>query len=276
MTSETKSGHAGPSGSRVRFRVWEPETPNGATVVLIQGLGLSGRFWFHQPARLAELGYRVVTLDNRGTGDSDALRGPFRLRMYADDVARVMDAVGVDRAYVVGISMGGMITQHVMLRHEPRVAGAVLLATTPGLPHGRLTSPRSLGRLMSLPFRRDGGRTSASLLLSRRDLPRAHELLAPWAPLFAEHPLHPRTFALQLGAIALHSSAERLKRVNIPTVVIAGAEDQLVPPAASRALADAISGAHFELLPEVGHAIPSVAPDAIERALSRLREPAKS
>ncbi len=270
MSEPNQNGHAGPEGSRVRFRVWEPETPNGEQVILIQGLGLSGRFWFHQPARLAALGYRAITLDNRGTGESDPLRGPFRLGMYADDVASVLDALGIERAFVVGISMGGMIAQHVAIRHPHRVKGLVLLATTPGMPDGRLPSPRSIRRLLSLPLRRDGGKTAASLLLSARDMPRAKALLEPWAPAFAAHPLRPRTFALQLGAIVLHSTARRLRALDIPAVVVAGAEDQLVPPRASEALARALR-AHFELLPDVGHAIPSVAPDVIERALARLR-----
>lgn len=274
MTEPNQSGHAGPSGARVRFRVWEPDvegTDSDASpaVILIQGLGLSGRFWFQQPARLAALGYRVVTLDNRGTGESDPLRGPFRLGMYADDVARVLDHLSIDRAFVVGISMGGMIAQHVAIRHPSRVRGLVLLATTPGMPDGRLPPLRSLRRLMTLPLRRDGGKTAASLLLARRDRPRAQELLAPWAPVFAEHPLRPRTFALQLGAIALHSTARALRRLSIPSVIIAGDEDQLVPFQASETLARALRG-HFELLPQVGHAIPTAAPEAIERALARL------
>jgi pimeloyl-ACP methyl ester carboxylesterase len=264
-----QSGHVGPSGARVRFRVWDPESANGETVILIQGLGLSGRFWFHQPERLAALGYRAITLDNRGTGESDPLRGPFRLGMYADDVIHVLDALSVERAFVAGISMGGMIAQHVAIRHPSRVKGLVLLATTPGMPEGRLPPARSLRRLFSLPFRRDGGKTAASLLLSPRDMPRAKVLLDPWAPVFAAHPLRPRTFALQLGAIALHSTARKLRELQIPAVVVAGAHDLLVPPRASEALAKAL-GAHFELLPDVGHAIPSVAPDVIERALARL------
>jgi pimeloyl-ACP methyl ester carboxylesterase len=267
---EPTIGHAGPSGTRVRFRSWG-QNEGAPWVVLIQGLGLSGKFWFEQPARLARAGYRVVTLDNRGTGDSDPVTRPFRLRAYADDVARVMDAVGIERADVVGISMGGMIAQHVAIRHEARLTGLVLLATTPGLPHGRLTSPRAISKLASLPFVRDGGRTAASLLLSRRDLPRAKELLAPFAPAFAEHPIRPRTFFLQLGAIAAHSTASRLRRVQVPAVVVAGSDDVLVPPAASRALADALPNAQFELLPDVGHAIPTAVPDVVERSLARLR-----
>jgi 3-oxoadipate enol-lactonase len=268
------SGHAGPSGSRVRFRVWDPWSEGTsrpiADVVMIQGLGLSGRFWFQHPAKLAAHGYRVVTLDNRGTGESDPLRGPIHLGDYADDVVAVMDELGIAQALVVGISMGGMIAQHVAIRHPSRVQGLVLLATTPGLPHGRLPSLRTLRQLMTLPFRRGDQRTTAELLLSRRDRPRAAELLAPWAPMFAEHPLPPRTFALQLLAIARHSTGRALRRLKVPAVVIAGDEDQLVPHRSTQAVADSIAGAHFERFPEVGHAIPMVAPDVIERALSRL------
>src|SRR4249920_1609165 len=109
----------------------------GPAVVLVQGLGLSSRFWFDQPQRLSKK-RRVITLDNRGTGRSDKPRRPYRLPQMADDVARVIRDANAGPAIVVGISMGGMIAQHVAMRHPRDVKALVLLATTPGLPHATL------------------------------------------------------------------------------------------------------------------------------------------
>jgi pimeloyl-ACP methyl ester carboxylesterase len=126
------------AGARIHYEVHESHAGPGApAVVLIQGLGLSSRFWFDLPDRLRPK-WRVVLLDNRGVGRSDRPRGPYRMAAMADDVAAVLNAAGVQRACIVGISLGGMIAQHVALRHPARVAGLVLLATTAGFPHARL------------------------------------------------------------------------------------------------------------------------------------------
>ena len=229
----TKDGH------RIHYRlVGEPKSPR--SVVMVQGLALSGRFWFDVPERLAEAtGDRVLVLDNRGTGQSDRPRRPWRMGTMADDVAAAMTHAGIERAIVVGISMGGMIAQHVALRHAERVEGLVLLATTPGLPHGRLASPRALAMLARLPFLRGAAARSASarLLLPPAEVPRAAELLGRWAPAFAKDPIRPRTFFFHIGAILGHSTGERLPHVRIPTIVVAAAHDALVPIAASRAIA---------------------------------------
>ena len=92
----------------------------GPAVVLIQGLGLSSRFWFDVPELLAHdpHGPRyVLAIDNRGTGRSDKPRRLWTMGTMADDVVAVLDHAGVESAFVVGISMGGMIAQHVALRH---------------------------------------------------------------------------------------------------------------------------------------------------------------
>src|SRR5690349_4091284 len=116
---------------------YEMQGEEGPVVVLLQGLGLSSRFWFDVPDSLWKdpaRPRRVITIDNRGTGRSSRPRGwaPWTLGTMADDVAAVLDDAGVADAVIVGISMGGMIAQHVALRHRTRVRGLVLLATSPG------------------------------------------------------------------------------------------------------------------------------------------------
>src|SRR6056297_2952574 len=94
------------------------EGPDGAdpeTVALVEGLGYGRWMWRWQRDRLADEGYRVVVWDNRGAGDSDAPEGPYSIAEMASDLDAVLDAVGVDRAHVVGASMGGMIAQQYAL-----------------------------------------------------------------------------------------------------------------------------------------------------------------
>jgi len=245
----------------------------GPAVVLLQGLGLSSRFWFDHPARLAAAvpPCRVILVDNRGVGRSDRPWGPYRMGQLADDVAAVLREAGFERAFVVGVSLGGMIAQHVALRHPDRVAGLGLLATTPGLPSGTLPDPATLWSLVRLPFTHDP-RALARVLLSAKHRPRARELLARWPAAMRREPVAPRVFFAQLAAAAGHSTGSRLATLRCPTVVVAGADDVVIPPANSRFLARRIPGAELEILPDVGHALPVVDDQVVVRTVRRLRE----
>jgi len=265
------------TGIRIHYQVTDPKGLPQRTVVLVQGLGLSSRFWFDLPARLAgdpEVGARVVSIDNRGTGRSDKPRGPYRMARLADDVVSVLDALRIESADVVGISLGGMIAQHVALRRPERVSGLVLLATSPGLPHARLASPRILATLVSLAFSPRGKPSSAlpMLLLPPSHHHRIRELFAGWGEATREDALQIGPFFAQLAAASLHSTGFRLGKIRAPTVVVTGAEDVLIPPRNSEILARKISGAMLEVLPDVGHAIPMLDADVVARALLRLHD----
>jgi len=124
-------------GCRIHYRA----LGEGPAVVLVQGLGLSSRFWFDVPESLATdptRKRRVLAVDNRGTGLSERPRGVWSMATMADDLAAVLDDAGEKDAIVVGISMGGMIAQHFALRHPTRARGLVLFATTPGFLFGAL------------------------------------------------------------------------------------------------------------------------------------------
>jgi pimeloyl-ACP methyl ester carboxylesterase len=246
----------------------------GPWVVLIQGLGLSSRFWFDLPDRLVNdtPTCRVVILDNRGVGRTDRPGGVYRMADMADDVAAVLDAASIDRAYVVGISMGGMIAQHVAIRHASRVAGLVLMATTPGMPHGRLPSPRALATLLTIPLtpKKRAGAALSRILLPKKHQPRAKELMSRWPAALAAEPTHPRTFFAQFHAVLRHSTGFRLRGIRCPTIVVSGEDDILVPSHNSRILAKKIPRATLEILPDVAHGIPLMDERVVHRALAKL------
>jgi 3-oxoadipate enol-lactonase len=263
----------GPGGVRIHYRV---VGDRGDNVVLVQGLGLSSRFWFEQPDLLAEdpeHARRVLLLDNRGTGRSDKPRPPYRMAEMADDVVAAMDAAGMRRAVVVGISMGGMIAQHVALRHPNRVDGLVLLATTPGLPHGRLPGVRALASLLTLSLGkpRGGGKLLAKILLAKEHIPNARTLMREWPAAMREETMPMRAFFGQVAAILLHSTGFRLGSLDLPVVVVGAEQDVLVPPVCSKKLAELIPGAELELLADAAHGIPITDRDVVRRALERLR-----
>lgn len=258
-------------GTRIHYETFGA---SGPWVVLIQGLGLSSRFWFDLPERLVNDSptCRVVILDNRGVGRTDRPGGVYKMADMADDVAAVLDDVGADRAYVVGISMGGMIAQHVALRHPKRVEGLVLLATMPGFPHARLPSPRTLATLLSIPLtaRRSAGVALSRILLPKKHQHRARELMWRWPAALAAEPTHPRAFFAQLGAVLRHSTGFRLHGIRCPTVVVTGEDDILVPPKNSHFLAKKIPRATLEVLPDVAHGVPLADERVVHRALAKL------
>jgi len=263
-------GHA---GARIYYEITGAGGPN---VVLIQGLGLSSRFWFETP-RLLSGDHRVITLDNRGTGRSDRPRGPYRMTHMADDVAAVLDAAGADRAYVVGISMGGMIAQEVALRHGPRVHGLVLLATWAGLPHVHLPALQTVATLLALPLLgRRAGPALSKLLLPPTHRRRARELLSAWPAALKAEPPDARAFFAQVAGAATHSTGFRLKRIDCPTVVVSGEKDVVMRKENGAILARRIPNASHEILPGVAHGIPIVDEAAIGRALARLRQGSSS
>jgi pimeloyl-ACP methyl ester carboxylesterase len=267
----------GPGSTRICYDIHEGAGAE-RTVVLVQGLGLSSRFWFDVPERLAAgpEPWRVVVLDNRGVGRSDKPSGPYRMATLADDVAAVLEHAGIEQAYVVGISLGGMIAQHVALRHPSRVAGLVLLATTAGLPYARLPNPRVIATLVGIPIAgKIGpaprvGRAFARLLLAEQDVPRARELLGKWPAAMRADPTTAKSFFAQLSAVLGHSTGFRLRRISCPTVVVTGDDDCLIPPQNSRMLARLVPGAQLEVIRACGHAIPASDPDCVARALKRV------
>jgi len=265
----------GPDGVRIFYEVCGDRGP---AAVLIQGLGLSSRFWFDLPDRLTRgpEPWRVVTIDNRGVGQSDKPRGLFTMTEMAEDVRAVLDAAGVERATVVGLSLGGMIAQHVALRYPSRVDGLVLLATTAGPPHFRPPRARALATLLTLPL---GGRlrprgavapSLARLVLSQHDAARAAELLSAWPEALRNDPTSVRVYVAQLCAVVRHSTGARLGTIACPTVVMTGDDDPLIPGENSTRLAKLVPGAYLEVVQRCGHIIPASDPDSIGRALARV------
>ena len=260
-------------GVRIHYTV-RGERGAGPAVVLLQGLGLSSRFWFDVPDRLAsERGAprHVLAIDNRGTGASDKPRRLWRMGTMADDVIAVLDHAGVEKAFVVGISMGGMIAQHVALRHPSRVRGLVLLATTSGFHMGALPEAAALGRLLSIPF---GGPRAATnltrLLLPESKWGRAREIFRDWPSAMHADPTAPHTFAAHLFAASTHLVTRKLRHIACPAIVVAGSHDQLIPLRNATVLADLIPRAELEVVAETGHAIFADDRDLVRRMVVRL------
>jgi pimeloyl-ACP methyl ester carboxylesterase len=268
------------SNGWISWREEGPREPGGSghPVLLIMGLGASSRQWFRLVPWLARE-HRVIVFDNRGTGSSAPVRGRLTMSGMAHDAVTVLDAAGIERAHVVGASMGGMIAQHVALDHRERVRSLVLACTTSG---GRNGAP---------PWRLLASAAVRPLLGPRRSFP----LVAP--ALYAEATLRdqphrvaddldrriadstsPLTLYAQLGAIATHDTRPRLGELGgLPVLVVHGLEDRLVPPVRGRELAELIPDAQLELIPSCGHLLTTDAEEHTAGAiLSHLTRSART
>jgi pimeloyl-ACP methyl ester carboxylesterase len=247
-------------------------------VVLIMGLALRGEVWGETRDALASAGYRTVTFDNRGAGQSDSLRLRFTTSTMAQDAVAVMRAAFVDRAHVVGVSLGGMVAQELALQHPGRVRALVLQSTmagwtrvdylAPGL--GVRTVSMARARLAS-PERRD--RIALRVLTTRR-YARDADLGAPRIRAMLDALADGVTFDGYLGQVSAgwsHHAWRRLRRIVAPTLIQHGTKDGLIRPAAARAMARRIAGAELELYPGAGHALALQCPDSLTSVLRFLQ-----
>ncbi|MGZ3687684.1 MAG: alpha/beta fold hydrolase [Bdellovibrionota bacterium] len=240
------------------------------TLMLIMGLGLSGRSWDRLPALLSEK-FRVITFDNRGTGRSSGGAGFFRMATLADDAASVLEAAGVSAAqpaFVFGVSLGGMVAQELALRHASLVKSLALGATWGSFVQARRASLRSMAEFLQLVALGPGekGERLARLTVSEEFHRERPEEFENWMA-GLEHGSVPNNLR-QLVAVLGHSTLRRLPELKMPTLVMTGEQDAIIPAENSREIARRIPGAQFVEFAGVGHVFPLERPLETVQALA--------
>lgn len=228
-------------------------------VLMVMGFGLPGRVWRYLVPELAPE-RRVITFDNRGAGKTDATSGGYRMRQLAADAMHLLDHLGIERVHLVGVSMGGMVSQEIALEHRARIASLSLLATHPGGMVNRL--PRAAGAFHFLSANLARTRPERLRAVARLLFPRAfrEQVGEPWlmdvlAEDFAEPPSLTGRRG-QLAAIFHHDTRARLQRLaGLPTLVIKPEEDLLVNPRNSEVLHQSIPGSTIVRYPDAGHGL---------------------
>jgi len=224
---------------------------DGAPVLLIQGLGYTRQGWGPLRERLARR-YRVISFDNRGIGESDIPPGPYSVEQLAGDAVQVLDEAEVDRAHVLGASLGGFVAQVVAAEHADRVERLVLACTSPGGP-GSYPLPEQTLRLMA------EAPSLAPEVALRRFVENAvaagaePELIDEIYAYRQKHPPDPGGWAAQAGAGAAWDAGDRLQRIEAPTLVVTGTGDTVVDPRNADLLAERIAGARLERIEGAGH-----------------------
>lgn len=236
------------------IRMHYVEAGAGDPLVLIMGIGGDHLAWGFQVPAFAER-HRVIAFDNRGVGQTDAPDVPYTAAMMADDTVGLMDALGIERAHVLGVSMGGMIAQEVALRHPRRVRTLQLHATYARADRYTLALIDAWRRIRIGLGRETALRTIALWLFEPAtydERPEFVELIIGNA-LESPFPQSAVGFLRQGDAVRDHDALDRLQEIRVPTLISVAASDILVPPRFSRQIAAAIPGAELHVFPRGAH-----------------------
>jgi len=227
---------------------------SGEPLLLIQGMSATHLTWGEPFLSAVGEGFDRVAFDNRGMGLSGRAEMPFTIADMANDTLGLLDALEIESAHVIGISMGGMIAQELALAHPDRIRTLTLGATYCGGPNGKLMAREDVERLgvafadkdptavrrvmweinLSPAFRADDSRFAAFEAMGA-------ELRAP-GPVVLQ----------QMRACGLHNTSDRLGQIAVPTLVVHGTADALLPVENGHEIASLIP-APLELLDGVGH-----------------------
>jgi pimeloyl-ACP methyl ester carboxylesterase len=267
--------------------------PSDPAVLLIMGLGTQMVAW-HEAfcADLAGRGFHVIRFDNRDSGRSTRMDGapvpslaqiatrripapPYKLADLALDAVGLLDVLEIDRAHIVGASMGGMIAQTIAARHPSRTRSLTSIMSSTGARWSGQPALRSYPVLLGkAPSEREAYITHAAKMWSIIGSPgfeRDELELRALLELSFERGPSPAGTARQLGAILASGDRRReLRAVQAPTLVIHGEADKLVSPSGGRATAKAIDGAELLTIPGMGHDLPREAWPQILGAIEQL------
>lgn len=239
------------NGVRISFE----ERGSGEPLILIMGLGAPGSKW-EPHMQVYEKHFRCICIDNRGSGLSDKPEAAcYSIEEMAGDVLAVMDDLGIQSAYLHGISMGGAIAQRVAIDHPERVRAMILTSTfaRPNVSFRRAIESlrdccgqvdgKTLGRLcqwMIYAFPFQDTRENYMLEDEARDAANPN-------------PMPAHAYKAQCNGILGHDALEELKQVQIPTLVAAGEMDLLAPLSVSTELYNALPNAQWYLCKNGGH-----------------------
>jgi len=249
------------------------EAGEGEPLLLIMGYGMPGNAWLGSLPFLS--GFRSIYYDNRGTGLSDKPAGPYTIVQMADDAAGLLDHLGIARARVYGVSMGGMIAQELALRHPTKVRSMVLGCTLCGGEHSTMADPKIIETLVDV-VKNMGNGDSAAWIDRQLPLlfppewiaanPAIRDIFLLMAPMLP--PTAPETADRTMAGLLGWTSYERLPQITAPTLILHGDRDVLIPVENAYLLAKRIPGARLHIVPGAGHGYPAQDPVGVHELVT--------
>ncbi|MFH1149934.1 MAG: alpha/beta hydrolase [Actinomycetota bacterium] len=227
---------------------------SGPPLVMIMGYTANMDWWSPLLLEVLSSRYAVTVFDNRGAGRSGAGCRRFSIKQFASDTAGLMKVLGIERAHVLGVSMGGMIAQQLALDFPLKVDRLVLCCTVCGGPEVKPPALPVLRRLVDFSgSAEDRIRRSADVLYPREYLEEHPDVVENAIGVILKAMITPRNAYRQAGAILGFRTHKRLPALFQETLVMCGEEDVLVPPANSDTLVSRIPGATMRRFSGAGH-----------------------
>jgi pimeloyl-ACP methyl ester carboxylesterase len=232
------------------------EAGSGEPLLFVQGLGYDRNGFGPLPRLLAD-DFRVLRFDNRGVGDSDVPAGPYSVAQMADDAVEILDAAGIERAHVLGVSLGGYIAQELAVAHPERVRRLVLVSTAPGGPNQYPMPASGVEAFTRFPLmeREAGLRLMVENSLGDHAVRERPELVDEVYAYRLERAPTIAGWQAQAYAGAAFDVYDRLGAITAPTLVIHGTADTVVDPRNAELLAERIPDARVHLIPDRGHLV---------------------
>lgn len=221
-------------------------------IVLSNGIMMSTASWFYQTAELSKH-FRVLLYDCRGMWKSDHPEGAYSMELHADDLAGLLDALGIEKAHIAGISYGSEISLVFALRYPEKTQSLIVIDGVSEVP--------LLLKLQSLPWKIAGERNDAGLLFDTSVflnfgedyLERSEALLPLSRENFAK--LNLSSFVKLMDSFTAYNITDQLKHIKRPTLIIVGEEDAIKGPKMAQIMVDRIPQAEYVVVPGAGHAL---------------------
>ena len=250
---------------------------HGEGFPLIMIMGLSGNINWWDPHLIAKLStkFQLVVFDNRGAGRTDTSNRKYTVKLFADDSAGLMDALGISRAHVLGISMGGMIAQELALSYPEKVGKLILCSTTCGGPKSVPPSEKALEMLTAdnrALSHEEVIRMAIPFLVTGKFIEDNPDLVEFKTRQMLKVPISNAAYIRQLDAIMEFDAYERLSQIKVPTLILHGKQDMLVPPENGSILATAILDSKLVYFKNSAHELTEETEKAISVVLDFLLE----
>ena len=228
----------------------------GDPLVLIMGLRRNLEWWYRQIPALAKH-FQVIAFDNRGAGRSDKPVMEYSIGLFADDTAELMDALELPISHILGFSMGGYIAQELALKYPDKVKNLILASTGSGGDRAVTMSPNRLEK-----FTANAGlkpeeilRKDMGIYFSDEYVEQHPEKIEEFIEISLRHYQPADAFERQFEACLRHDTAARLNRLAVPTLIMTGDDDPLVPPENSHILKELIPGSELFVFPGGRHCV---------------------
>jgi pimeloyl-ACP methyl ester carboxylesterase len=259
-----------PSVDAAGSELYYERSGSGEPLLLAQGFTATHLSWGRPFLSQLEESFECIVFDNRGMGNSGRAKTPFTIADLAADVLGLLDALEIERAHLLGFSMGSMVGQEIAISHPERLRTLTLFAAYCGGPDSTRMAPEDL-EILGAAFA-SGDRDRIRRMLWEVNLSAGFReddsRFADFDAMASALPASRQVIFEQIQAMAGHDTSARLGQVSTPTLIVHGAEDKLIPVANGRQVAALIPDARLELLEGVGHLLSWEQPERSAELLS--------